>query len=73
MSAHQTSPGLPPDPTHSPTLLLSRPPSLAQDIATAQKVFMGIYLVTQAVVMMIYVKSKLVPAWALGLLVCIEL
>ena len=30
---------------------------------------MGIYLLTQAVVMMIYVKSKLVPAWALGLLV----
>jgi len=40
-----------------------------KDIATAQMLFVGIYLATQAVVLRIYVKAKLVPAWALGLLV----
>ena len=43
-----------------------------KDIATAQMLFVGVYLATQAVVLRIYVKTKLVPAWALGLLVSLQ-
>ena len=40
-----------------------------RDIVAAQRLFVAIYLLTQLVVLRIYVKTKLVPAWALGLLI----
>lgn len=38
------------------------------DIPTAQFIFILVYLSTQAVVMAIYIRARLVPPWALGLL-----
>lgn len=38
------------------------------DILVGQMVFIGLYLLTQGVVMAIYIRSRLTPPWALALL-----